>query len=153
MNLVSEIVSARAAGPTVEVIGVLIQDPVHHPKDVFVAHVTFKHGDADGRTTRKITFHRNQIDLLLDFLRFCERCSREYPNGRGGYEGYDHIEGYDRWVNRDDGLTLSWPYDPYCDDIDDIMASFESVRVHYFDSNGVECNVGIQVEVNANAQG
>lgn len=150
MNLVSEIVSAHGIGPTVDVIGVLIQEPVRHSKDVFIAHVTFMHGDADGWTTRKITFRRNQIDLLLDFLRFCERCSREYPNGRGGYEGYDHIEGHDRWVNYDNELGLHWPCDPYCDDI---VASFESVRVCYFDTNGVEHEVGIQVEINANAQG
>lgn len=113
-------------------------------RDKFVVTVNFMYGDADGSGSEEIEFDKNQEPELIDFLNFLGRCAAAYPGGRGGSDDYDHIEGWDKWVNEethDETLPwLEWQHDPTCDGA---TASFRGASVVWYNTEGVKfaCNL------------
>lgn len=110
----------------------------------FVVTVTFMYGDADGSGSEEIVFDKTQERELIDFLNFLGRCASAYPGGRGGSDEYDHIEGWDKWVNEethDEALPwLEWQADPT---YDGSTASFRGATVCWYNPEGVKyaCNL------------
>jgi hypothetical protein len=105
------------------------------PKDVFVLTCEAMFGDADGYKTVNIgTFENNESGKadLEDAIRTCERMKAKYPYGSGWETNYDDVEGFSKWFMDGD----NWPNDPFTDG--EIIASYDSYSVTYFDKDGIE---------------
>lgn len=125
------------------VVGPIIDNPIEQYKVV----ITFMENDADGWPTQTITFNKGEEADLTDMMNFLARCSVAYPRGKGGYDNYKHVEGYERWVVDEDfseeeqkDACIEWAYWDY-----EFCCCFESVLVTYFDENGVEREVCFKI--------
>lgn len=115
-------------------------------------------GDADGEATVIVGgfLKGRDEEVLEDFLLTCERLSNAYPNGRGGGDEYNHVEGFNRWfqvesLERDEWdslpevvqiLSADWVMEP---DGMGHHATFEGYEVFYYDENGVKFNVAVEL--------
>lgn len=112
------------------------------PKDVFVLTCRAMFGDADGYEDVKVGqfSHSNEDqEKLEEAIRCCERMDKKYPHGMGGRGSFDDVEGFSKWFLDGD----KWPYDPFTDY--DIIASFDSYKVTYFDSESIEHPVNFTI--------
>lgn len=80
-----------------------------------------------------------------------------YPDGRGGYDTYNHVEGFSRWFGGeilDDfreeyekmeewEQRLHWNDWPYDSDGYGIQSSFDSYKVFYYDEYGNKYEVAV----------
>ena len=110
------------------------------PKDVFILTCVAMFGDADGYETVKVGQFTNTDagkEGLEEAIRCCDRMEKKYPYGKGGEDSYDDVEGFNKWFLDGD----NWPSDPYTDY--QIVASFDSYKVTYFDPEGIEHPVKI----------
>lgn len=106
-------------------------------------------GDADGYDTVEVgCFQENELHLLEEVIGVCDRMIEAYPNGRGGDDDYNHIEGFEKWFTEDyeDNIEniehlapFQWSYstDGYY-----MQNSIEGYKVVYLD-NGEEYEVDI----------
>lgn len=120
-------------------------------KNMYVVECEAMYGDADGYGSLEVGgFIKGQDEAHLeDFLLFCERMKNAYPRGRGGYDDYNHIEGFDKWFDADNLsdeeyqslpervkiLSTYWLNDPQGDGM---QASFKGYKVFYYNENGVK---------------
>lgn len=109
----------------------------HHNK--YKVHVTFMEGDADGWQHENVFFKLGDEEDLLDFVNFLARAAVKYPHGKGGYEGYEDVEGYEKWTNHPK-YQFHWArcYDG------EVVCEFESMDVTFFDDNGSEFKVALK---------
>lgn len=124
------------------------------PQDKYEVTVKFMEGDADGWQYRTVIFDNkpDHIDHMMEFLNFLTRCAAAYPHGKGGCDGYDHLEGYERFVDSDcdhdmfyeDCLkyeytqVMNWPLVDW-----EYITSFESAKVHYYNASGQKFAVNL----------
>lgn len=131
----------RARGFTgpVEFSQVIIGSKIVEHNNKYKVHVTFMEGDADGWQHEYVFFKLGEEAELLDFMNFLSRCSVKYPHGKGGYDGYDDVEGYEKWTEHPK-YEFTWGrcYDG------EVVCEFESVEVTYFDDNGSEFKVAVK---------
>ena len=109
--------------------------------NTYKVQIEFMFGDADGYKT--VTMHINQDNEdLIPLLEFLDRSIARYPRGRGGYDSYNDIEGFDRFAAEEyeEECMFFWPYDPGCD----TQASIESFKVTFFDEASTEYEVTIK---------
>jgi hypothetical protein len=118
-----------------------IPQPFH--LNCYKVAIRFMFGDADGYSTTDLFIPRNEKNdaELPRFLQFLENCENEFPHGRGGYDYYDGVEDYNRYVEGDDpppdapvDFGFYWEWDAPCD----CQASFDSYKITFFDENSVE---------------
>lgn len=123
-------------------------------KDCFVFEVKVMYGDADGYGKVKISGFKKDCEKsqahMEDLVKTFEGMKAAYPHGRGGYDDYDHVEGFSRWFGgeilddfRDEYEKMEkweqrlywndWPRDPAGDGI---QSSFKNYDVFYYDSLG-----------------
>lgn len=125
-------------GPT-EFSNVVIGPKIVEHNNKYKVHVTFMEGDADGYQHENVYFKLGEEEDLIDFMNFMSRCAVAYPHGKGGYDGYEHVEGYDKWTEHSK-YSFRWGY---CYD-GEVVCSFEAVEVTYFDDNGCEFKVAMK---------
>lgn len=126
-------------------------------KDCFVFKIKVMYGDADGYGEVVVSGFKTDCteskDLMVDLVKTLIRMNDAYPHGRGGYDDYNHVEGFIEWFGDEmfDGyddlselhqslLGNSWPYDTsgY-----GIQSSYKSYKIYYYDSIGNEFDVKV----------
>jgi hypothetical protein len=104
--------------------------PYKNPKQkTFEVTVVHMHGDADNYTTDVHDFKAE--DKMLDFVNFILRCMVAYPNGMGGDDRFDEVEGCDRYedyLHRDNDCL-------------DGHATPDAMDIVYFDADSVKWDV------------
>lgn len=126
--------------------------------NAYVVECEAMYGDADGEGILEVGgFAKGKDEIYLeDFLGFCERMKVAYPHGRGGYDDYNHIEGFDKWFDADNladedyhalpekvkFLSTYWLNDPQGDGM---QASFEGYKVFYYDEQGIKYNTSVEL--------
>ena len=73
-----------------------------NPTNMFKVYIEFMYGDADGYGHEELLIKKDN-PYLERFLIFLDDCIKLYPEGKGGYEGFDEVEGYDIFCNDDNG--------------------------------------------------
>jgi hypothetical protein len=85
----------------------------------------------------------NTINLLPNLINTLKRMKELYPNGKGGCETYDSVEGFTFWFNEDNKninpLAKSWAYNSDYDE----TASLNEYWVTFMDDNQNEFKVNI----------
>lgn len=137
---------------------VTIGEKVKTPTNCYIVECKAMYGDADGYGQLdygEFKFGRDE-DILVEFIEFCERMKNAYPHGRGGYDDYDHIEGFYKWFNQDDMdndewetmderikkfCNFYWLRDPQGDGM---QASFKGYKVFHYDVTGAKFNVTVK---------
>lgn len=121
-----------------------ILEPVENklPRDVFVLKVEAGFGDADGIEIFDLNVFPNTLsgkEELEAAIQCCERMAAKYPYGKGGEDGFEDVEGFDKWFCGGD----KWPSDPFSDY--QFPASFNSYKVVYYDADQIEHPVKINL--------
>jgi hypothetical protein len=140
---------AEAVAAHVLDMEILIGEPVPnlHTPDTFEVVVTSMIGDADGFPSFTVgPFVRGIDDEVLDsFLQLMTAMSLAYPNGRGGNDDYEHVDGFNDWFGYENmpssiavfcerlGIEMYWPNDPHFDGV----LSFRNAQVFYYDAERV----------------
>lgn len=130
-------------------------------KECFVVEVEAMYGDADGYGEVEVSGFKRDCEKskehMEDLIKTLERMLKAYPNGRGGYDDYDHVEGFLKWFG---GEILEefeefyesleeweqrlywndWPRDPSGDGMQSSMSSYE---VFYYDEFGNKYEVAV----------
>lgn len=135
-----------------------IGEKLKTPINAYVVEIETMYGDADGFGRIAVGGFKKdeEEEYLKDLLETCERMDEAYPRGRGGYDNYDHVEGFNKWFNIDDTtdeeynamsqrekeLSAYWEYNPQCDGG---HASFYGYKVFYYDENGVKYEVSVKL--------
>lgn len=125
-------------------------DMNRQPLDCYEVKITFMEGDADGYQYKTIRFKNDgkQTDHMIEFLNFLARCSVAYPNGKGGYDGFDHVDGYEKFVDWE-FCDTDYDYDPKYTQLmnwprfydGDCSTDFECAEVFYYNPQGVKFKV------------
>lgn len=108
-------------------------------------NIKFMIGDADGYEYALVYVDEDDTKLI-PFIEFLNRCKDAYPHGRGGggRDEYDHIEGFNDFVeggeNVEESIYFCWPYDTY----GDCQTTLWSYELTYFDHDGIEHVVEIE---------
>jgi hypothetical protein len=135
-------------------IGELI--PKAQTPNSFEVEILTYWGDADGYKTFVMgPFIKDQDeDALQGLLETLHRMDNAYPDGRGGYDEYDGVEGFAGWFVREfdpendsdsdaDAIGrkwkenqagkahIYWPVDPYAD----MQNSYDKHKIFYYDEN------------------
>lgn len=82
------------------------------PFGCYIITVNTMEGDADDYHSFTMTFREDQIEELKERIIQCEVLSLAYPNGRGGYDGYDELDFFEKTsvmvgiVMKDVGIRL-----------------------------------------------
>jgi hypothetical protein len=105
-------------------------------------------GDADGWNDDSIIIKESELEDSTNQAEFesliltLERCCAAYQNGKGGMDGYEDVEGYEKHLGWDPSsvYTLEHVSGGYCDDC---ISSFEDWGVLYYDALGNEFPVNI----------
>lgn len=100
--------------------------------DVYVVSTSWMHGDADGDGETDIVFPADKKDELPAFLTMLEKAVLAHPDGKGGYEGYDHVPG---WGDYD----VDYPSGGY----DDCIPTLECYDVAFYDKAGERHDVSV----------
>jgi hypothetical protein len=121
-------------------------------REGFVVKIETMIGDADGEGLIEVgPFEKDKEEHLLEeLIKLCIKLSRAYPNGRGGDDGYNHIEGFEKWFseycdeeeNQEEieHLTeFNWPTDPQTWG----QQGYKSYEIIYI-KNGIEYPVTIK---------
>lgn len=124
-----------------------ISDKCEKHEQGYVIVVNWMYGDADGWSTSEIgTFSEEEKDKLFDAIVVCKRMEMAYPNGRGGYDDYNSVDGFYRWFSTDEEESeekaIDMEYEPY----DNCQASFESFEVFYYNENGEKIKCDFEIE-------
>ena len=106
------------------------KNPKRNTYEVTVKHM---HGDADHYTTDISDF--SSEDEMLDFTNFILRCMVAYPNGMGGDDRYDRVEGCDKYEE------YLFQDNEYCGG----HASPDTMEIVYYDSGSVKWDVNLKV--------
>lgn len=130
-------------------------------KNCFVVEVNVMYGDADGYGKVNVAGFRKDCEVsqahMEDLIQTLEKMEKAYPHGRGGYDTYDHVEGFLKWFGGEildefeewyNGLPEwqqrfylnDWPRDPSGDGI---QSSIEDYKVFYYDENGAKYEVRV----------
>ena len=126
-------------------------------RDCFVFKIKVMYGDADGYGEVIVSGFKKDCSeskvLMENLVNTLIRMENAYPHGRGGYDTYDHDEGFIEWFGDEifDGydelsefhkslLDTSWPYDP---DGYGIQSSYDSYKLSYYDNEGNEFDVKV----------
>lgn len=133
--------------------------PVEHEyKSQLVVFIHLYYGDGDLYDTLKVGgFQKNckvSYSHLEDLLLTLERMEKAYPNGKGSYETYDHVNGFNKWfVSNPDFESLlplerifynnHWPVHP---EAYDIQGTYDSYSVYYFDEYGQKFEVDVTLQ-------
>ena len=120
-----------------KVKNVIIKNRVNEPvKNGFYIEITFMFGDADGYQTEEMgPFSNEELPLLCDALDTINRCMIAYPNGRGGGDTYNHVDGFEKWFDTDNedapkqAIDMVYTPDGWGD-----QAEFEYYHVFYYDN-------------------
>ncbi len=122
---------------------------------VYMVEIETMYGDADGWGKIEVGGFPPTEEgekLLVDQLDTLERMGMAYPNGRGGGDDYNHVEGFDRWFNCDDiledewiampellrELSTDWEYSP---DGYGHQAGYEGYDIFFYDISGKKFKV------------
>lgn len=109
----------------------------------------FMDGDADGygddstiisESDLKDESNQAEFESLLLTL---ERCNAAYQDGKGGFDGYEEVEGYEKhfgYKGEISEYTLDHVSGGYCDDC---ISEFDGWDVVYYDSLGNEFPVTV----------
>lgn len=123
----------------------------------YVVEIKTMYGDADGYGKVIVGGFKKDFDenLMIDLLKTCERMEKAYPNGRSGYDSYNHIEGFNRWFNIEDldediweslseheqNFTGDWESEP---GYDECQASYYDYSIFYYDDLGFKYEVNVK---------
>lgn len=131
-------------------------------KDSFVVKIKVMHGDADGYSELEVSGFRGNCQKsklhMEDLIQTLKEMEAEYPHGRGGFDTYDHLEGFPKWFGgeildehrdwyedlEDWEQKMYWSDWPLSPDGYGTQASFESYSVYYYDENGVKYYVEVE---------
>lgn len=91
-------------------------------------------GDANDYHTIEAHFGAENMDELKEYIIYCEVLKRQYPNGRGGGDSYSSLPFFEDYFLED------WFWDNYGSE-----DSFLNYTVTYFDENGVEYDVNVEL--------
>lgn len=105
----------------------IIEDnEIKETRNGYLLIVETMRGDADGYNDIEVgTFGEHDIDLLKEVIEVCDNMLDAYPRGRGGYDTYNHIKGFERWFDdeyekdSEDICKIApfhWTYDEDCQD-------------------------------------
>ena len=124
-------------------------------RKVFVIECEAMIGDADDY--KKVILGpfklKENDDILEEAVKVCEKAQELYPNGKGGWDDYDSIEGFNIWFNNGDTveglddddyrfeLSGEWPSGEHYG-----VASFESYEVFYYGQAGEKYSVDVEIE-------
>lgn len=79
--------------------------PIGVPAKGVYVDIDWMYGDADGDITRTIgpfdDTEARERRLLLEFLNILEGMLDLYPDGKGGWDGYENVPGYETWFGPD----------------------------------------------------
>jgi hypothetical protein len=103
------------------------------PKDIFVVTVYTMQGDAADEHEFKIYLEGE--DELKKCILGCETLNLCYPDGKSGYEYFDHC------LYWDDFFDESWYHSP-----DGCTDSFEDYSVTYFNKKGLQFDCHITMD-------
>lgn len=103
------------------------------PKSCYVIEVDTMEGDADDYHRFTLYFAENEIEELKERIIQCEVLSLAYPNGKGGYDGFDELDFFE-YHFRDDWYCYEGCWD-----------SFDGYSVVYYDENSKKFNVDISL--------
>ena len=76
--------------------------PAGIPQEGYYVELHYMYGDADGyNDVTAGPFPNSKKHLLIELLNILEAMLASYPNGKGGWDGYSHVPGYDKWFDPD----------------------------------------------------
>lgn len=101
------------------------------PFSCYVLTVETMEGDADDYHSFSMTFREDQIEELKERIIQCEVLSLAYPNGKGGYHGFDELDFFEEHFSDD------W----YCYEC--CLDSFAGYSVVYYDEHSKKFNVDV----------
>lgn len=120
----------------------------------YVVEIETMYGDADGYGQIVIGGFKPAQDEahMVDLLDTLDRMGGAYPNGRGGGDDYNHVEGFERWfsienIPKDEyeklpetikSLSTDWEYSP---DGYGFQASYEGYDIFFYDISGKKFKV------------
>lgn len=123
-----------------------------NPKNAYVIECEVMFGDADGKEMVTLGPFKESTDMeyLYEAIQACKNMKNAYPNGMGGDDNHNHVEGYDLWFSgclieglpKNDPrykLSCEWPQDPTNDY--EGSASFEEYKIYYYDENEIKYHV------------
>lgn len=112
----------------------------------YVFELTFMIGDADGYPTETVVFNEGQEDEVVRFANFISRCMVAYPHGKGGYDNFEHIEDYARYIEDfepeeecEQLHVLHWPMQDY-----EFYSSPNKMELYYYNESGTKFNVNLK---------
>ncbi|AGO48947.1 hypothetical protein N356_gp055 [Cellulophaga phage phi14:2] len=130
-----------------------------NPTSTFEFVIELMGGDADASFYPTVLVDENN-PYLERFVKFLENCKKAYPNGKGGYDDYSHVEDYWLFIEESEfpddiskeqeaafekevencGITFFWEsnYEYFGE------SSFVNYRVLYYDENGIKHNIEIE---------
>ena len=117
-------------------------------KSCYKVTAHFMDGDADGYGEDSIIIPESDLTNEVNQAEFesllltLERCNQAYQRGKGGYDGYGEVEGYNKHLGWDatSKYTLDHVSGGYCDDC---ISSFDGWKVVYYDALGNEFPVTV----------
>lgn len=125
------------------ITAIKIKNPIKKkvPKKGFYVKIKWMYGDADGYKETKVgPFPENRKDILIDFLNVVSDMLRLYPHGKGGYDGYDSVDGYLKFFSED----YRYDYDALTDEEKETRAIEEYVgaeQVYTPDDSGCVASI------------
>lgn len=94
------------------------------PRHGFYFKLEYMYGDANGHADRIIgPFPAERKDLVLEFANVCQGMLDAYPEGKGGFEGYEDVPKYEAYFNED--------FDPDEDDPDQEVRDTVGAETEY----------------------
>lgn len=105
--------------------------------DVYIVYTSWMFGDADGDGDSETIVKAENKDQLPGFLMMLEKAIIAHPDGKGGYDGYDHVPG---WADYQRGsIRVEYPSGGY----DGCIPSLECYDVAYYDHEGERHDVAV----------
>lgn len=108
----------------------------------YLVSAKFMIGDADGDLIEEKAFPLTATAEMYEFLQFLVDCANLYRNGKGGYDSYEEVHNYDKYIDEGEWLD-GWPEDS---DMDGIYHSLEGFEVFYYDEFGQKSKVSVVIE-------
>ena len=117
-------------------------------KNSYKVIAEFMDGDADGFNTDELIVPISELEDENNMAEFesllltIERCNHAWPHGKGGYDGYEDVEGYEKHIGWDATSPYSMEHvsGGYCDDC---ISSFDGWSLLYYDELGNEFPVSV----------
>ncbi len=120
-------------------------------KNAYKVVVIFMDGDADGYASDELIVKLSELKNnknLKDFeslLLTIEACNHAYKNGKGGYDGYEHVTGYNKYFGYDEDEEIEETEFRmnHCGGSHGCVSSFDGWEMYYYDELGNEFEVTI----------